>query len=103
MLRLNLFSIPSFAFVQSREIETILVILIMIVGRAITIRRAIQKRSFESMYNPYQNEEKRLRAASFALAKLQERKLNGEQYKSPRMILYENVYFFKNLNIFYFY
>ena len=44
------------------------------VGRAITIWKAIQKRSHEPIYNTHTKiEEKRLRATTFAIAKLEER------------------------------
>jgi hypothetical protein len=45
-----------------------------IVGRAITIWEAIQKRSHESIYKTHKKvEAKRLRATTFAIAKLEER------------------------------
>ena len=45
-----------------------------IVGRAITILEAIQKRSNEPIYKTYTKiEEKRLRTTTFAIAKLEER------------------------------
>ena len=51
-----------------------------IVGRATTIGQAIQKRSHEPIYKTHTKiEAKRLRATTFAIAKLYERKLNGEQ------------------------
>ena len=45
-----------------------------IVGRAITIWEAIQKRGHEPFYKTHtKNEVKRLRATTFAIAKLEER------------------------------
>ena len=47
---------------------------IAIVGRAITMLRAIKKKSNESMYKTdTKNEAKRSRATTFAVAKLEER------------------------------
>ena len=46
---------------------------VAIVGRAITIWEAIQKRSHEPIYKTYTKiEAKRLRATTFAIAKLEE-------------------------------
>ena len=49
----------------------------MIVGRAITIMRAIQKRICESINKPDKKKEAKKKATIFAIAKLEE--LNGEQ------------------------
>ena len=49
-------------------------IFVAIVGRAITIWEAIQKRSHETIYKTYPKiGAKRLRATTFAIAKLEER------------------------------
>ena len=49
-------------------------IAIAIVGRAITIWEAMKKRSHEPIYKTHTKvEEKRLRATTFAIAKLEER------------------------------
>ena len=46
------------------------------------VERAIQKRSYETMYKTdIKNEAKRLRATTFAVAKRKERKLYGEQQR----------------------
>ena len=50
------------------------------VGRAINIWETIQKRSHEPIYKTHTKiEAKRLRATTFAIVKLEERELNGEQ------------------------
>ena len=56
------------SFISLLKINYFSTIAIVIVGRAITIRRAIQKRSNELMYN---NEVKRLNVTTFAIAKLE--------------------------------
>ena len=49
-------------------------IAVAIVGRAITIWEEVQKRSHEQIYKTHTKiEAKRLRATTFAIAKLQER------------------------------
>ena len=48
-------------------------IAIAIVGRAITIWDAIQKRSHEPMYKTHKNLSKEIRATTFAIVKLEER------------------------------
>jgi hypothetical protein len=49
-------------------------IYVTIVGRAITILQAIQKRSHEPIYKTHAKiEAKRLKATTFAIAKLEER------------------------------
>ena len=69
----------SITFKIEKEATTIAIV---IVGRAITIRRAIQKRSHESIKkNDTKNEAKRLRTTTFAIAKSQERLPNQEQYR----------------------
>jgi len=51
-------------------------------GRAITIWEVIQKRSHETIYKTHTKiEAKILRATTFDIAKLEERKLNGEQQR----------------------
>ena len=55
-------------------------IAVAIVGRAINIWEAIQKRSYEPIYKTHTKiEAKNLRATTFAIAKLKKRYLNGEQ------------------------
>ena len=50
------------------------IVTVAIVGRAITIWEAIQKRSYEPIYKTHTKiEAKRLRVTTFALAKLEER------------------------------
>ena len=51
------------------------------IGREITIWRAIQKRSYVSMYvTNIKNEAKRLGAITLAISKLEERERNGAKY-----------------------
>ena len=47
--------------------------------REITIMGAIQKKSHEKLYNANTKKAKRLRATTFAFAKLEEQLLDGEQ------------------------
>ena len=60
----------TFRFESEKECTTIAG---AIVERVITLWRAIKKRSHEAMIKPVKNEAKRLRATTFAIAKLEER------------------------------
>jgi hypothetical protein len=52
----------------------VIAIVVAIVGRAITIWEAIQKRSHQTIYKTHPKiEAKRLRATTFVIAKLEER------------------------------
>ena len=61
------------------------------VGRAITIWEAIQKISQEPIYKTHTKiEAKRIRPTFFAIAKLEQRYLNGEQYRKVQYC-YRNI------------
>ena len=74
-----------FPFLQLSLLKTIAISVLLLfsiditkVGRAITIRRAIHKRRYETIYKPdIKHVAKSLRATT--IAKLEERYLNGEQ------------------------
>ena len=62
-----------FLLLFANAFKSVKTLAVAIVGRAINIREATQKRSHESSYKTYtKNEAKRLRATTIAIAKLEE-------------------------------